>query len=63
MQMIKRSSEIMPLSARISSRVYGVELTGTPWIISNKVEVARHGENASIKTIEDNRQNKDGLEN
>jgi hypothetical protein len=33
--------------ARVSSRVYGVgvELTGTPWIISNKVEVAAQGEN------------------
>jgi hypothetical protein len=44
--MIKKSSEIMPLSACISSRVYGVELTGTPWIISTKVEVATQGRTA-----------------
>jgi hypothetical protein len=52
----------MPSSARVSSRVNDVELTGTPWIISNKVEVATQEGSASIKTITDNQQNKDVLE-
>lgn len=56
MHMIKKSSEMRPSNASISARVYGVELTGTPWIISNKVEVAMERENASIRTITDNQQ-------
>lgn len=56
MHMIKKLLEIMLSSARVSTRLYGVELTGTPWIISNKVEVATQGENAAIRIIPDNQQ-------
>ena len=49
----------MPSTACVSSRVYDVELTGTPWIISIKMEVATH---ASIRIITRNQENKNGLE-
>ena len=52
----------MPSGARIFTRVYGVELTGTPWIISSNVEVTAQGEIASVRTIADKQQNIDGLE-